>query len=165
MTGEGLAYKLGVVERGKFEYSPLGKAFNKELDKKLKKERLLKTLKNVEDINKKQLEKQLKHIENDINNVNTKTFKKLTFLNRLGPGAKEKLDEIKEIDKEIDYTKLVCVHKNRKVFDFNIFSRLRDFIRSIYFDDISLKQAVDKNDEMEYLLRNLGVTNQKNLKK
>ena len=119
----------------------------------------MKTLKNVENINKKQLEKQLKHIENDINNANTKTFKKLRFLNRLGTGAKEKLDEIKEIDKEIDYTKLACVHTNGKVFDFNIFSRLRDFIRSIYFDDISLKQTVDKNDEMEYLLRNLGVTN------
>ena len=116
MTGEGLGYKPGVVERGKFEYSLLGKVFNKELDEKLKKERLLKTLKNVEDINKKQLElKQLKHIENDINNANTKTFKKVTFLNRLGTGAKEKLDEINEIDKEIDYTKLVCVHTNGKV--------------------------------------------------
>ena len=81
LTGEGLRYKEVklVVERGKIEYFPLGKVFNKELDEKLKKERLLKTLKNVEDINKKQLEKQLKHIENDINNANTKTFKKLTF--------------------------------------------------------------------------------------
>ena len=51
------------------------------------------------------------------------------------------------------------MHANRKVFDFNIFRRLGDFTRSIYFDDISLKQAVDRQDEMEYLLRNLGVTN------
>ena len=33
--------------------------------------------------------------------------------------------------------------------------RLADFIRSIYFDDILLKQAVDKQDETEDLIRNL----------
>ena len=29
MTGEDLGYKPGVVEQAKFEYSPLGKIFNK----------------------------------------------------------------------------------------------------------------------------------------
>ena len=48
MTGEDLGYKTGVVERAKFEYSPLGKVFNKGLNKKDKKEGLFKTLKNVE---------------------------------------------------------------------------------------------------------------------
>ena len=62
-------------------------------------------------------------------------------------------DKIKKIDKEIDYTKLVCVHTNGKIFCFNIFGRLADFIRSIYFHDISLKQAGDKQFEIEYLLR------------
>ena len=52
LTGEDLGYKLGVVEQAKFEYSPLGKVFIKGLDEKDKKEGLLKTLKNVEDINK-----------------------------------------------------------------------------------------------------------------
>ena len=40
LTGEDLGYKRGVVEQAKFEYSPLGKVFNKRLDKKDKKERL-----------------------------------------------------------------------------------------------------------------------------
>ena len=52
LTGEDLGYKLGVVKQAKFEYSPLGKVFIKGLDEKDKKEGLLKTLKNVEDINK-----------------------------------------------------------------------------------------------------------------
>ena len=34
LTDEDLGCKPGVVEKVKFEYSPLGKVFNKELDKK-----------------------------------------------------------------------------------------------------------------------------------
>ena len=111
------------------------------------------------------MEKQLRPIENEVKNTNTKPFEKLGFLNSLGSDARESLDKIKKIDKEIDYTKLVCVHTNGKVLNFNIFGRLGVFTRSIYFDDISLKKAVDKQDEMEYLLRNLGHYKPKNLKK
>ena len=46
--------------------------------------------KNAEDINKKQLEKQLKPIENDKNNANAKIFLKSGFLNKLDLKAKEK---------------------------------------------------------------------------
>ena len=56
MTGEDLGYKPGVVEQAKFEYSPLGKVFNKGLDKEDKKEGLLKRLKNIEGNDKEQLE-------------------------------------------------------------------------------------------------------------
>ena len=55
MTGENLGYKPGVVERTKFEYSPLGRVFNKGLVEKDKKEGLLKRLKNIEGKNKEQL--------------------------------------------------------------------------------------------------------------
>ena len=54
------------------------------------------------------------------------------------------------------------MHKNGKIFDFNIFRRLGDFIRSIYFDDISLEQAIEKQNEMEYLLRNLEACKPRN---
>ena len=57
LTGEDLGYKPGVVEQAKFEYSPLGKIFNKGLDKEDKKEGLLKRLKNVEVKNEQQLRK------------------------------------------------------------------------------------------------------------
>ena len=39
-TREDLEYKLGVVEQGKFQYSLLGKVFNKGLEKQDKKEEL-----------------------------------------------------------------------------------------------------------------------------
>ena len=66
LTGEDLRYKPGVVEQAKFEYSSLGKVFNKELEKEDKKEELLKGLKNIEGKNKKQLKKQIKPTENEL---------------------------------------------------------------------------------------------------
>ena len=45
LTGEDLGLKPSIVEQAKFEYSPLGKIFNKGLDKDDKKEGLFKRLK------------------------------------------------------------------------------------------------------------------------
>ena len=56
LTGEDLEYKPSVVEKAKFEYSPLGKIFNKGLGKDNQKEILLKRLKDIGDKNKNQLE-------------------------------------------------------------------------------------------------------------
>ena len=44
------------------------------------------------------------------------------------------------------------VHTNEKIFYFNIFKRLGDFIRSMYYADILIKQAISKQDEMEAFL-------------
>ena len=54
LTGEELGLKPSTVEQVKFEYSPLGKIFNKGLDKSDKKG-LLKRLKNIEDKNEELL--------------------------------------------------------------------------------------------------------------
>ena len=56
LTGEDLGDKPGVVEQVKFEFSPLGKVFNKGLEEGDKKEGLLKRFKNIEGKNEKQLE-------------------------------------------------------------------------------------------------------------
>ena len=48
LTGEDLDLKQSTAEQTKFEYSPLGKTFNKGLDKDDKKEGLFKRLKNIE---------------------------------------------------------------------------------------------------------------------
>ena len=55
LTGEDLGYKPNVVEQVKFDYSPLGKIFNKGLDEEGKKEGLFKRLKNIEDKNEQLL--------------------------------------------------------------------------------------------------------------
>ena len=55
LSGEDLGLKPGTFEQAKFEYSPLGKDFNKGLDKNRQKEGLLKRLKNIEDKNEELL--------------------------------------------------------------------------------------------------------------
>ena len=55
MTGEDLGYKPDVIQKAKFEYSPLGKVFNVGLDENDKKERVSKRLKNTESKNKQLL--------------------------------------------------------------------------------------------------------------
>ena len=71
LTGEDLGLKLSTVEQAKFEYSPLGKIFNKGLSKDDKKEVLFKRLENIKNKNEGQLqaikdqgEKQLKEFKN-----------------------------------------------------------------------------------------------------
>ena len=55
LTGEDLGYKPDLVQKAKFEYSPLGQVFNKGLEKDEKQESLLKRLKNIEDKTNNQL--------------------------------------------------------------------------------------------------------------
>ena len=61
LTGEDLGLKPITVEQVRFEYSQLGKDFNKELKEEDKKEGLLKTLNNFEDKNEEQLKAAKKH--------------------------------------------------------------------------------------------------------
>ena len=49
LTSEDLGYKPDVVQKAKFEYSPLGQVFNKGLDTSQKQVELSKRLKNIED--------------------------------------------------------------------------------------------------------------------
>ena len=85
LNGEDLGLKPSTDEQAKFEYSPLGKIFNKGLDEdKDKKEGLLKRLKNIEGKNEKQLQviedrkkKQLDAIKNI--NISSKPLNKISF--------------------------------------------------------------------------------------
>ena len=52
LTGEDLELKPNTIEQAKFEYSPLGKIFNKGLSEDGKKDGLFKRLKNVENAQK-----------------------------------------------------------------------------------------------------------------
>ena len=54
LTGEDLDLKPSTIEKAKFEYSSLGKIFNKGLDEEDKKEGILKKLKNIEKKSKQQ---------------------------------------------------------------------------------------------------------------
>ena len=55
LTGEDLNYKPSSVDQAKFDYFSLSKFFNKGLKEEVKKEGLLKRLKNIEGKNEEQL--------------------------------------------------------------------------------------------------------------
>ena len=61
LTGADLGLKPSTGEQARLEYSPLGKSFNKELDKDYKKENLYKRIKNIEDKSGEKL-----HVINDL---------------------------------------------------------------------------------------------------
>ena len=70
LTGEDLGYRPSVLEQTKFDYSPLGKVFNKGLDDKDdKKEGLLKRLKNIEEIKKSIIMTKTKKLMIKVNQV------------------------------------------------------------------------------------------------
>ena len=78
LTGEDLSLKPSTIEQAKFQYCPLGKIFNKGLDKDDQKEGLFNRLKNIEDESENQSKKQLDAIKN--NEHKFKTAKNNWFL-------------------------------------------------------------------------------------
>ena len=95
LTGEDLGLRPSTVEKAKFEYSSLGKIFNKGLSEEDKKEGLLKKLKNVEDKNE-----QLLKIKNKTENIKVVTdFAK----EPLSLEANALIEEIRTIQKDVNY--------------------------------------------------------------
>ena len=100
LTGEDLGHKLDVIQIAKFEYSPLCKVFNKELDESDKKEGFLKRLKNIE----RQDEEQLKAIkyqrEKQLQILTKKTdtivdFKNVSFRSKVYSESKEPIMKLR----------------------------------------------------------------------
>ena len=87
LTGEDLGLKPSTVEQAKFEYSPLGKIFNRGLSEDDKKEGLFNRLKNIEDTNKDQGKKQLEEIKNI--SMGSKPLKTISFFSTINEKAKK----------------------------------------------------------------------------
>ena len=96
LTGEGedLGLKPSTIEQAKFEYSLLGKSFNKVLDKDDKEEGLFKRLRNIESKNEDQGKKQLEAIKN--NNMGSKPLKTISFFGTISEEAKKLMVNIKK---------------------------------------------------------------------
>ena len=98
LTGEDLGLKPSTVGKAKFEYSTLGKIFNKRLSEDDKKEGLLKKLENIEDKNE-----QLLKIKNKIENIKEVA----DFVKEpLSLEAKALIEEIRIIQNDVNYKKL-----------------------------------------------------------
>ena len=155
---EDLGYKSEIVEKAKFEYSPLGKVFNKGLDEIDKKEGLLKRLKNIEGKEEERLKAIKDQGEKQLQILTEKTekvmdFKNISFKDKLNPESKNgynAYNETKEQGERINCTKLlsiVCIGSG------NI--TLPTFTESIYNSSLSLEAAKIKQRNMEDMIRKL----------
>ena len=101
LTGEDFGLKPSIIEQAKFEYSPLGKIFNKGLEKEEdKNEGLLKRLKNIEDKNEEQLQAIKSKASENIKEVADFVKESLSL------EAKQLIEEIRVRQKDVDYRKL-----------------------------------------------------------
>ena len=125
LTGEDLGPKPSTVEQARFEYSPLGKIFNKGLDKVDQEEGLLKRLKYIGDKNKELLKAKNK----------TEHIKEVTdFVKEsLSLKAKELIEEIRVIQKDADYRKLKITGGNKVDNNFSDYKTFKESFRDFYY--------------------------------
>ena len=126
LTGEDLGYKPDVVQKAKFEYSPLGQVFNKGLQTDEKQVGLLKRLKNSKDKLDRHLE------ENKNNQLGVKSIG-YTVRQELSQETKNMIEKLNNQEKLIKYKKIGFRGCNNKDYDFINFSSLRELFRAIYY--------------------------------
>ena len=118
LTCEDLGLKPSTVEQAKFEYSPLGKIFNKGLSKEDKKEGILKRLENIKDKND-----ELLNTFNTTNKINktpkiNNQSKILIYSTQYSFAKFRNIYDIKELSFSSMYKKLNDFHKKFTRFKF-----------------------------------------------
>ena len=147
LTGEDLGLKPSTVEKAKFEYSPLGKIFNKGLSEDDKKEGLLKKLKNIEDKNEDLLK-----IKNKTENVKEVT----DFVKEpLSLKAKALIEEIRVIQKDVGYRKLIIRGGNNVTYDFSDFKTFSELFRDLYYIKMTINDKEMEQNEFDAKLNAL----------
>ena len=147
LTGEDLGLKPSTVEKAKFEYSPLGKMFNKGLSEDDKKEGLLKKLKNIEDKNEDLLK-----IKNKTENIKEVT----DFVKEpLSLKAKALIEEIRVIQKDVGYRKLIIRGGNNVTYDFSDFKTFSELFRDLYYIKMTINDKEMEQNEFDAKLNAL----------
>ena len=127
LTGEDIlpSNQQQIIEQAKFTYSPLGKAFEKQI-------------KTIEDQGEKQV---------DILNT-LKSYNQLTIEDVIPNGAvnndeaKKEIDKIKKIEKNVDREKLIY-ETNEYTYSFKNFQTIKTFGRYIYEGKITIKKLMN----------------------
>ena len=125
LTGENIlpANQQQIIEQAKFTYSPLGKAFEKQI-------------KTIEDQDKKQVD-----ALNTLKSNNQLTIEDVIPKNALNNDeAKKELDKIKEIEKNVDRENSIY-ETVEYTYSFKNFQTIKTFGRDIYEGKITIKEA------------------------
>ena len=140
LSGEDLGYKPDVVQKAKFEYSPLGQVFNKGLGKDEKQVGLLKRLKNIEDKTDNQLK------ENKDNQLGIKSIG-YTVKEELSQEAKNILEKLNNQEKLINYKKLKG--GNNSEYDFSDYRSFKEFFKAIYYTKVTIEESEAIQEEFD----------------
>ena len=140
-----MGYKPDVVQKTKFEYSPLGQVFKKGLDSSEKQEELLKRLKNIEDKTDKQLS------ENNDSQLGIKSIG-YTIKEELSQEAKNILETLNNQEKLINYRKLNFTGDNKVDYDFREYRSLKKLFKSIYYRNITIEKAERIQEELDAII-------------
>ena len=136
LTGEDIlpSSKQQIIEQARFTYSPLGKAFDKQI-------------KTIEDQGKKQVDA--------LNTLKSDNNKKLEIKNEdiilestfASDEAREEINKILKIEKNVDWEKLVYQAGKYK-YDFRKFNTIRTFGEDIYNGKITLEEADEDQSDL-----------------
>ena len=127
LTGEDIlpSNQQQIIEQAKFTYSPLGKAFEKQI-------------KRIEDQGKKQVDPL-----NSLKSNNQLTIEDVIPKNALNNDeAKKELDKIEETEKIVDREKLIY-KTDSYTYSFKNFQTIKTFSRNIYEGKIIIKGAAE----------------------
>ena len=151
LTGKDLGLKPNNVQKAKFKYSPLGcypRIFefcffnvNKGLSEEDKKKGLLKKLKNIEDKNEELLK-----MKNETENIKEIT----NFVKKpLSQEAKALIEEIKFIQEDVNYKKLIIRGGNAVTYDFSNYKTFNKLFRDLYYEKMTINDAEMKQNEFD----------------
>ena len=120
------------------------------MKKEDKKEGPLKRLKNIED----KSEEQLKAI-----NSKNKNIKEVTdFVKEpLSLEAKGLIEEIRIIQKDVDYRKFKITGSNKTTYDLSDYKTFKELFRELYYRNVTIDEAERKQDEFNAVLDALSV--------
>ena len=131
----------------------------------------MKRLKNIESKNVQQLEAIKDQGERQLEAISsygeTNKSEKAEFDSEKDQGAKELVDEIKEISRKNKYKTFACFHSNGTPYDFNKFTDIKQLGDDVFNGYISMKQANDEQDDMKEemtKLENYNPTSEKKIK-
>ena len=159
LTGEDIlpSSNQQIIEQARLTYSPLGKAFDKQI-------------KTIEDQGKKQVDA--------LNTLNLIIMKKLQIKNEniipksavASDEAKEEINRILKVEKNVDREKLVY-DSGKYTYDFRMFNTIRTFGEDLYEGKITLEEADEDQSDLTDMIneftketrpRNSGKKQEKN---
>ena len=136
LTGEDIlpSSNQQIIEQARLTYSPLGKAFDKQIE-------------TIEDQGKKQVDA--------LNTLNLIIMKKLQIKNEniipksasASDEAKEEINRILKVEKSVDREKLVY-DSGKYTYDFRMFNTIRTFGEDLYEGKITLEEADEDQSDL-----------------